>query len=35
VGKLIAAEKLQPIQVSETEKAFFRNMNEPGDLARD
>jgi molybdopterin-guanine dinucleotide biosynthesis protein A len=32
VRKLIAAEKLQPIQVSEEEKAFFRNLNEPGDL---
>jgi molybdopterin-guanine dinucleotide biosynthesis protein A len=34
VGKLIAAGKLQPIWVSETEKAFFRNLNEPGDLVR-
>jgi molybdopterin-guanine dinucleotide biosynthesis protein A len=32
VGKLIAAGKLQPIQVSEEEKALFRNLNEPGDL---
>ncbi|MEY2556362.1 MAG: molybdenum cofactor guanylyltransferase [Verrucomicrobiota bacterium] len=32
VGKLITAGKLQPIQVSEKEKAFFRNLNEPGDL---
>jgi molybdopterin-guanine dinucleotide biosynthesis protein A len=32
VGKLIAAGKLQPIRVSEKEKAFFRNLNEPGDL---
>ena len=32
VGKLIAAGKLQPIQVSEGERAFFRNLNEPGDL---
>jgi molybdopterin-guanine dinucleotide biosynthesis protein A len=32
VGKLVAAGKLQPIQVSEKEKAFFRNLNEPGDL---
>ena len=32
VGKLIAAGKLEPIQVSEKEKAFFRNLNEPGDL---
>jgi molybdopterin-guanine dinucleotide biosynthesis protein A len=32
VGKLIAAGKLQAIQVSEEEKAFFRNLNEPGDL---
>ena len=34
VGKLIAAGKLQPIQVSAEEKAFFRNLNEPGDLDR-
>jgi molybdopterin-guanine dinucleotide biosynthesis protein A len=32
VGKLVAAGKLQPIRVSEDEKAFFRNLNEPGDL---
>ena len=32
VGKLIAAGKLQAIQVSETEMALFRNLNEPGDL---
>lgn len=32
VGKLIAAGKLQAIRVSEKEKAFFRNLNEPGDL---
>jgi molybdopterin-guanine dinucleotide biosynthesis protein A len=32
VGKLITAGKLQPIQVSEKEKAFFRNLNEPRDL---
>ncbi|HEV2045201.1 MAG TPA: hypothetical protein VGQ95_01240, partial [Chthoniobacterales bacterium] len=32
VRKLIAAGKLQPIQVSEKEKALFRNLNEPGDL---
>jgi molybdopterin-guanine dinucleotide biosynthesis protein A len=32
VGKLVAGGKLQPIQVSEREKAFFRNLNEPGDL---
>jgi molybdopterin-guanine dinucleotide biosynthesis protein A len=32
VGKLVAAGKLQPIQVSEEEKAFFRNLNEPADL---
>jgi len=25
---------LQPIQVSAEEKAFFRNLNEPGDLDR-
>jgi molybdopterin-guanine dinucleotide biosynthesis protein A len=34
VGKLVAAGKLQAIQVSEEEKAFFRNLNEPGDLFR-
>ena len=34
VGKLIAAGKLQAIQVSEEEKTFFRNLNEPGDLGR-
>ncbi len=34
VEKLIAAGKLQAIQVSEEEKAFFRNLNEPGDLRR-
>jgi molybdenum cofactor guanylyltransferase len=32
VRKLIAARKLEPVQVSEEEKAFFRNLNEPGDL---
>ena len=32
VRRLIAAGKLQPIQVSEKEKAFFRNLNQPGDL---
>ena len=32
VGKLVAAGKLQPIEVSEKEKAFFRNLNQPGDL---
>ena len=32
VGKLVAAGKLQSIQVSEEERAFFRNLNEPGDL---
>lgn len=32
LGKLVAAGKLQAIQVSEEEKAFFRNLNEPGDL---
>lgn len=32
VGKLIAAGKLQALRVSEKEKAFFRNLNEPGDL---
>ena len=31
-GKLIAAGKLRPIQVSEKEKTLFRNLNEPGDL---
>lgn len=34
VSTLIAAGKLQAIQVSEEEKAFFRNLNEPGDLER-
>jgi molybdenum cofactor guanylyltransferase len=34
LGKLVAAGKLQAIQVSEEEKAFFRNLNEPGDLNR-
>ncbi len=34
VRKLIAAGKLQPIQVSESEKSFFRNLNEPDDLDR-
>ena len=32
VGKLVATNKLEPIQVSEEEKAFFRNLNEPADL---
>jgi len=32
VGKLVATGKLQAIQVSEEEKALFRNLNEPGDL---
>ena len=32
VRKLIVARKLQPTQVSEEEKAFFRNLNEPADL---
>ena len=32
VRKLIAAGKLQPFQVSEEEKTFFRNLNEPHDL---
>jgi molybdopterin-guanine dinucleotide biosynthesis protein A len=32
--KLIATGKLQPIQVSANEKAFFRNLNEPADLGR-
>jgi molybdenum cofactor guanylyltransferase len=32
--KLIAAGKLQPIQVSANEKVFFRNLNEPADLDR-
>ena len=32
VGKLVAAGKLQPIQVSEEEKTLFRNLNEPRDL---
>jgi len=34
VGKLIAAGKLQPIPVLDEEKAFFRNLNNPGDLGR-
>jgi molybdopterin-guanine dinucleotide biosynthesis protein A len=34
IGKLIAAGKSQPIQVSDEEKGFFRNLNEPGDLFR-
>jgi molybdenum cofactor guanylyltransferase len=34
VGKLIAAGKLQPIQVCDEEKTLFRNLNEPGDLDR-
>lgn len=32
VRKLVATGKLQAIQVSEEEKALFRNLNEPGDL---
>ena len=32
VGKLVATNKLEPVQVSEEEKAFFRNLNEPADL---
>jgi molybdenum cofactor guanylyltransferase len=32
VGKLIAVGKMQAIQVSEEEKALFRNLNQPGDL---
>jgi len=32
VRKLIKNGKLKPIQVSEEEKAFFRNLNEPRDL---
>lgn len=32
VGKLVATGKLQAIQVSEEEKALFRNLNEPQDL---
>ena len=32
VTKLIAAGKLQPIQVSPKEQALFRNLNEPADL---
>ena len=31
-GTLIAAGKLQPIQVSEKERSLFRNLNEPRDL---
>jgi molybdopterin-guanine dinucleotide biosynthesis protein A len=34
VRKLVAAGKLQPIQVCDEEKACFRNLNEPGDLDR-
>jgi molybdenum cofactor guanylyltransferase len=34
VRKLVAAGKLQLIQVSDEEKACFRNLNEPGDLDR-
>ena len=34
VSKLIGAGKLQAIQLSDEEKAFFRNLNEPGDLER-
>ena len=32
VSKLIAAGKLQAIQLSDEEKAFFHNLNEPRDL---
>lgn len=32
VAKLVAAGKLQPIQVSEQERSLFRNLNEPRDL---
>jgi molybdenum cofactor guanylyltransferase len=32
IGKLVAAGKLQPIQVPEQERSFFRNLNEPRDL---
>ena len=32
VGKLVATGRLQAIQVSEEEKALFRNLNEPGDV---
>ena len=32
VAKLIAAEKLHPVQVSAKDRAFFRNLNEPADL---
>ena len=35
VGKLVAAGKLEPIQVSVEAKAFFRNLNEPADLISD
>jgi molybdopterin-guanine dinucleotide biosynthesis protein A len=34
VGKLVATGKLRPIEVSEKEKAFFRNLNQPDDLDR-
>jgi len=32
VRKLIVGRKLQPVQVSEEERALFRNLNEPVDL---
>jgi len=32
VARLIAANKLKPVQVSKGEKALFRNLNEPHDL---
>jgi len=33
IRKLITAGKLQPIPISEEERLFFRNLNEPQDLA--
>jgi molybdopterin-guanine dinucleotide biosynthesis protein A len=33
VAKLITLGKLQAVQISDAEKALFRNVNEPGDLA--
>ena len=33
VARLIAAGKLESVKVSDEERALFRNLNEPGDLA--
>jgi molybdopterin-guanine dinucleotide biosynthesis protein A len=33
IARLITAGKLQPLKVSDEERALFRNLNEPGDLA--